>query len=318
MRTVRATVLVGALVAATTAASATDRAIIPSAPTSEAGTRFRECRDCPEMVVIPSGSFTMGSPESEQGRFKNEGPEHRVAIPRSFAMAVDVVTRGEYARFVRATRRATPDSCRVYDVSFADNDLIRVRGKNWRKPNFSQADDHPVVCVTWDDAHAYVDWINRQVAPGGKKPYRLPSEAEWEYAARGGTATPYYWGAEILRSRTNYGPDEPRFAPVAQGADRWAYTSPVGAFPPNPFGLNDMAGNVWQFTEDCWHDSYEGAPVDGSARIDGKCDERVVRGGSWFKPPAGERSAKRGQGKVVDLKGNHEIGFRLVRDLVPE
>ena len=288
-----------------------------SSPSAEPGGKFRECRNCPEMVVVPAGTFTMGSPESEQGRFKNEGPQHRVTIPRPFAIAAYDVTVAEYRRFATETRRATPDSCRVYDVSFADNDLVRVRGKNWKKPNFRQTDRHPVVCVTWDDAAAYSVWINRQVGNSDTGPYRLPSEAEWEYTARAGTTTAFSWGNGIARSLTNYGPDELRFAPVASGADRWEYTSPIGSFPPNPWGLYDMAGNVWQFTRDCWHDSYDGAPVDGSPRLDGKCDERVVRGGSWFKPPMGERSAKRGQGKVVDLKGNHEIGFRLVRDLSP-
>ena len=295
---------------------ATSRTPVLTAPsTTEPGTTFRECRNCPAMAVAPAGSFSMGSPADEKGRFDNEGPQHRVTIARPFAIAIDPVTRGEYARFVRATKRVTPDSCRVYDVSFADNDLVRVRGKNWKRPNFRQADDHPVVCLTWNDANAYASWLNKQVGASVTGPYRLPSEAEWEYAARGGTTTPYYWGNAISRAQSNYGPDEQRFAPVANGADRWLYTSPVGSFPANPFGLHDMAGNVWQFTADCWHDSYAGAPSDGSARTDGKCDERVVRGGSWFKPPMGERSAMRGQGKVADLKGNHEIGFRLVRDL---
>ena len=207
----------------------------------------------------------------------------------------------------------------ITSTSFVDADLVRVRGKNWRRPNFRQAGNHPVVCISWDDARAYVDWLNSQVSRSSNTgPYRLPSEAEWEYAARAGTTTPFYWGSEIDRARMNYGPEDLPFAAVAKGADRWEYTSPVGAFPPNPFGLYDMAGNVWQFTQDCWHDSYAEAPADGSARADGKCDERAVRGGSWFKPPMGERSAKRGQGKVADLKGNHEIGFRVVRDLEPQ
>ena len=303
-----------------TMSPATERHLLAAQPRPEQGTRFRECRNCPEMVVVPAGTFTMGSPEAEVGRFRTEGPEHRVEIRRPFAIGIYDITVGEYRQFVRTTHRTVPDSCRVYDVSFADNDLVRVRGKNWVRPNFRQTDNHPVVCVTWDDAQAYIDWLNGQVrrpseARVSAGPYRLPTEAEWEYAARAGTTTPYYWGTEIDRSKANFGPDEPRFAPVAKAEDRWEYTSPVGAFPPNAFGLYDMAGNVWQFTQDCWHESYAGAPNDGTARADGKCDERVVRGGSWFKPPTGERSAKRGQGKVVDLKGNHEIGFRVVREL---
>ena len=283
------------------------------------GTRFRDCPLCPEMVVIPAGAFTMGSAESEAGRFKNEGPQHQVTIAHAFAMSLYDVTVGEYRRFVHATGRTLSDGCRIYDEkTFLESDLVRIRGRNWQRPNFPQGDRHPVVCVTWEDANAYVAWLNSQVSTrsaGMQGSYRLPTEAEWEYAARAGTTTPFYWGAEIRRDQVNYGPDELRFAPVAVGADRWKYTSPVGSFPPNAFGLYDMSGNVWQFTRDCWHDNYDGAPSDGSARTDGNCDERAVRGGSWFKPPAGERSAKRGEGKIVDLKGNHEIGFRVVRDL---
>ena len=302
-----------ALLAAMTASAAPRLATNVS---TQPGAAFRECRDCPEMIVLPVGQFTMGSPETEKERFRNEGPQHAVTIPRSLAMAAYTVTVGEYRRFVTATRRATPDSCRVYDPSFADHDLVRVLGKNWQRPNFKQGDRHPVVCVTWDDTGAYIAWLNRSLGhSAGAGPYRLPSEAEWEYAARGGTTTAFYWGEEIDRTRANYGPDKLPFGPMASGVDRWLYTSPVGAFPPNAWGLYDMAGNVWQFTQDCWQDSYDGAPSDGSPRRDAKCDERVVRGGSWFKIPTGERAAKRGQGKAVDLKGAHEIGFRLVRDL---
>ena len=305
---VAAAVLLGSIPAA--------RAASPPLPSAPPGTRFRECRSCPEMVMIPAGHFAMGSAEDEKGRFKKEGPVHHVKIARPFAMAINPVTRGEWRRFMRTTGRKDPEACRIYDVSFADHDLVRVYGKNWRRPNFAQTDAHPVVCITWDDACAYAVWVNGQIgASGGTGPYRLPTEAEWEYAARAGTTTPYYWGNEISRAQTNYGPETLPFAPVASGADRWEYTSPVGAFPANPWGLHDMAGNVWQFTLDCWHETYEGAPADGSARADGKCDERAVRGGSWFKVPTGERSAMRGQGKIADLKGNHEIGFRLVRDL---
>lgn len=281
------------------------------------GQVFRECTHCPEMVILPAGSFTMGSPEDEKGRFANEGPQHRITIAYRIAFATRLVTVGEYRQFAKATGRPAGSSCRIYDPSFVDADLVRVRGYNWRKPNFRQADDHPVVCISYDDATAYARWLNHGLDPhgDGSGAYRLPTEAEWEYAARAGTDTAYYWGEAIERSRANYGPDALPFAPVASGADKWKYTSPVGAFPANPFGLYDMAGNVWQFTQDCWHETYDGAPTDGSARISDTCGERAVRGGSWFKPPMGERSAKRGQGKIADLKGNHEIGFRLVREI---
>ena len=296
---------------------------VGSQPLAAPGSRFRDCLDCSEMIVIPAGAFTMGSPKSEEGRFDNEGPQRPVKIVRRFAMSIYDVTVAQYRKFVRVTGRPSTDGCRIYDPAFIDPQLVRVRGKSWRNPNFVQTDSDPVVCVTFDDALAYINWLNSQIRPsavGGHVlsspgPYRLPTEAEWEYAARAGTSTPFYWGSAMRRIDANYGPDEPRFAPVAMGADLWSYTSPVGSFPANRFGLYDMAGNVWQFTQDCWHANYDGAPADGSAWIEGPCDERVVRGGSWFKPPAGERPAKRGQGRVSDLKGNAEIGFRIVRDL---
>jgi formylglycine-generating enzyme required for sulfatase activity len=271
------------------------------------------------MIVIPAGAFLMGSPGSEAGRFENEGPQHLVAIPHAFAMGVTDVTRGEYRRFVKATHRTPTKDCRIFD----GKNLIRLSGRSWTTPNFSQTDRDPVVCISWNDVHAYIDWLNNQMrkhAPKrgsstGTGSYRLPSEAEWEYAARAGTTSAYYWGSAIRRRDANYGPDQPIFAPKALGADHWEYTSPGGAFPANPFGLFDMAGNVWQFVEDCWRADYVGAPSDASARFDGKCDEHVVRGGSWFKPPTGERAAKRGEAKAVDLDGSNEIGFRVVRDL---
>ena len=301
------------------AAIAGDRTIA-AAPGTQAGSHFRDCPHCPMMVVVPPGTFTMGSPGDEAGRFGNEGPQHAVTIARAFAMSMYDVTVSDYRRFVRATGRAVTNDCRIYDPAFIEPQLVRVHGKNWSRPNFVQTGRHPVVCVTFDDAGAYVAWLNGMVAKHSgdhpsSGPYRLPSEAEWEYAARAGSQTPFYWGSVIRRSDANYGPDEPAFAPVAKGPDRWGYTSPVGSFPANPFGLYDMAGNVWQFTEDCWSATYDGSPADGAPRVGDRCSERAVRGGSWFKPPAGERSAKRGEGTVSDLKGSSEIGFRVVRDL---
>lgn len=284
------------------------------APVRAPGTSFRDCPHCPKMTVLPAGNFAMGSPDSEAGRFADEGPQHPVTIPRPFAMGVYDVTVSEYRRFVRATGRAAEGGCRIFD---GVKTLVHQPDKNWRDPGFRQTDRNPVVCITWDDAHAYIDWLNgevRKAKPAQKIVYRLPSEAEWEYAARAGSKTPFYWGDAIRRTDANYGPDEPRFAPVVLGADRWAYTSPVGSFPANAFGLFDMAGNAWNMTEDCWVKTYDGAPSDGSARKDGDCSIRLVRGGSWLKPPAGERSSKRGQGKLADIN-NHEIGFRVVRDL---
>ena len=290
----------------------------PQSP-PEPGARFRDCPDCPEMIVIPAGRFVMGSPQTEKDRFPQEWPEHPVTIARPFAMAVDAVTRAEYAEFVRATGRPDGTACKIYDAKYhaPNGSQLRIaEGKNWRDPAFAQTDQDPVVCISWDDAQAYIAWLNARAGGSGGGRYRLPTEAEWEYAARAGATTPYYWGEEISRDRVNYGLDEKKFAPFAKGADRWLYTSPVGSFPANPFGLHDMAGNVWQMVEDCWHGSYVLAPRDGSAWMSDTCKDRVVRGGSWYKPPTGQRHAMRGKNTAEDMRhGLSEIGFRVVRSL---
>jgi serine/threonine-protein kinase PpkA len=162
--------------------------------------------------------------------------------------------------------------------------------------------------VSWGDAQAYAAWLSRRTG----KPYRLPSEAEWEYAARAGSTTARPWGPELTRDRANYGA-EACCAPAAVGADKWRFTSPVGAFPANRFGLYDMIGNVWQWVEDCGHDRYDGAPADGSAWVLGDCRTRMVRGGAWFQAPDSERSAAR----AADDAGFRiaDIGFRVARSL---
>lgn len=287
------------------------------------GETFRDCADCPQMTVVPAGTFQMGAPDGEPGRFANEGPVHTVTIPRPFAIGTFNVTVEEYRAFVEATGHNTSDQCRILQ----SRDLVTTAGPNWRNPNFWQTDSHPVVCLRWDDVQAYIGWLNQRT---GSAVYRLPSEAEWEYAARAGSTTAFHWGDEMTRDRANYGLDalefetdadgvrSPYFEPRADGADHWEYTSPVDAFPPNPFGLHDMAGNVWQLTQDCWHPDYNGAPQDGSAWISEECPARVARGGSWLKPPIGERSAKRGIVEADDLAGNHEFGFRVARELSGE
>lgn len=276
-------------------------AILVAAPSSRhsagAGRIFRDCSDCPALRIVPAGSFVMGSPDAEPGRQAAEGPQHRVTIARPFALAVHDVTRAEFARFVAETGYRT-------DTSRCDWRDPRSRGQR-----LDQAPDHPVVCVSQDDAHAYVNWLSRKSG----KPYRLPSEAEWEYAARAGSATIRPWGDGISRDFANYGADS-CCAPFAAGRDRWVYTSPVGAFPPNRFGLFDMLGNVWQRTEDCGHDDYAAAPADGSAWISGgDCTRRMVRGGAWFHPPELVRSAARAA-DPADFR-HADIGFRVARSL---
>jgi formylglycine-generating enzyme required for sulfatase activity len=274
---------------------------VAAPPAPPAGRSFRDCTDCPEMVVVPSGSFTMGSPPGEQGRWDDEGPQHVVTISRPFAVGKFHVTRDQYAVFVRET---------AYTHS----------GCDWR-PSFAQEGSHPVVCVSWDDANAYVNWLAKKTG----KPYRLPSEAEWEYAARGRTspgAYPRYWFGDDEKDLCRYGngADQKARASHAVSAgwtiapcnDGYAYTSPVGHYQPNAFGLYDMFGNAWQWTADCWHGKYDGAPRDGTAWTTGGGGGRVVRGGSWNYSPRNLRAAVRSRDA-----GTNNNGFRVARTLPP-
>jgi formylglycine-generating enzyme required for sulfatase activity len=258
--------------------------------------RFRDCTDCPLMRVIPAGSFVMGSPPTELGRQPAEGPQHKVTFKHAFALGLDDVTRAEFARFADETGyRIEKPRCDWRDP--------RVKGQP-----INQTPNDPVVCVSWGDATAYASWLSKRTG----KTYRLPSEAEWEYAARAGTPGPRPWGDAPSRDHANYG-SETCCAPFAGGRDRWLYTSPVGAFPANAFGLHDMLGNVWQRTEDCAHDDYSGAPGDGAAWTTGDCSHRMVRGGGWFHPLDLLRAATRAA-DAADFRVN-DIGFRLARSL---
>ncbi len=251
------------------------------------------------MVVVPGGRFAMGSPAEERGRFDAEGPQHMVSVP-AFAMGKYDVTVQEFAAFVKATG---------YDGGACD----WPSGATWQSAGFVPLD--PVVCLSWFDAKAYVAWLNERLQPAqeGKTapqgPYRLPSEAEWEYAARAGTRTARWWGEAIGVGHAN-----------CNGCgSRWddKQISEVDSFPPNPFGLNDMLGNVWQWTEDCWNESYLGAPTDGSAWQSGNCRKRVLRGGSWSNLPKFLRAAARNRDDADNrsLDFASYAGFRVVRAL---
>jgi formylglycine-generating enzyme required for sulfatase activity len=241
---------------------------------------FRECvKQCPEMVVVPAGSFTMGSPATEEGRFDNEGPQHQVVIARPFAVS-------------------------KFDVTFADWDAcISVRGcARVSVINFGR-DTTPVINVSWDDAQQYVTWLSAMTG----KPYRLLTEAEWEYVARAGTKMAYPWGPEIGRDNAN-----------CNGCgSKWDnhQTAPVGSFASNAFGLYDTVGNAWQWVQDCYHEDYNEAPTDGSAWAGGDCSRHVVRGGSWYDGPQTVRSAYRTGDSTVNR--NSSLGFRVARTLAP-
>lgn len=277
-----------------------------------AGQSFRDCEaQCPEMVVLPAGRFRIGSPISEAGRGSDENPQKIITIGYRLAVGKYPVTRREFAAFVKDTGR------RLGPCEHWDGKTFRVEeGVHWSNV-FHQTDQHPATCVNWDDSQAYVQWLSRKT---GKR-YRLLSEAEWEYAARAGTTTAWYWGdSEANQCRYANGADlatkaEGINAPSFVGCDDgYAHTSPVGSFRPNRFGLYDMGGNVGEWVEDCYHDTYSGAPTDGGAVE--TClakfhSARVMRGGAWNAIPAWLRAASRDV-EVPSLRAD-TFGFRVAR-----
>ncbi|MGD0762883.1 MAG: SUMF1/EgtB/PvdO family nonheme iron enzyme [Roseiarcus sp.] len=260
---------------------------------------FRECADCPAMVVLPSGSFTMGSPASEPGRLDDEGPQHEVTIAKPFAVGEFAVTVDEFKAFVAATAYDAVSACYAWNGWSWQLQSDR----SWRTPGFEQTGSHPVVCVNSNDAQAYAKWLSGKTGES----YRLLTEDEWEYAARAGTTTAHYWGDAIGKGNAN-----------CNGcSSQWdnKETSPVGSFKPNGFGLYDMAGNVWQWVQDCYNGGYSGAPSDGSAWTTGDCSAHVVRGGSWLSGPLMLRAAGRSW-DATDVRSNG-LGFRVARTLRP-
>ena len=312
------TVLVAALVAAFDLATGAGA----EGQSQQPGQIFRDCSDCPEMVVVPDGSFLMGSSAADLEKVletfrsdDNEGnrrsllreqPQHSVTIPRAFGMGRYPVTRAEFAAFVRETGYLISGGCTL----FANYRFEHHANAGWMNPGFSQTDRDPVVCVNWNDAQAYATWLNErlkgEVPSRSGGPYHLPSEAEWEYAARAGTQTLRWWGDSIGSGNA-----------VCDGCGtRWdrKQTAPVDTFPPNPFGLSGVLGNAGEWTEDCGNLNYEGAPIDGSAWTSGRwCGARVVRGGSFASRPWLVRPAVR-----LDPDADRHInlyGFRVTKKL---
>jgi formylglycine-generating enzyme required for sulfatase activity len=251
----------------------------PAFPAASAPATFRDCPDCAVMAKIPAGRFRMGSPADEPGRQTDEGQPRWTRIRRPFALAVYDVTVADYARFAETTGYA-PERPRC----------------DWRHPTahgapLNQTPRDPVVCVSWSDANAYVRWLSDKTGHA----YRLPTEAEWEYAARAGSTTARPWGPDPDPARANTALADGAAPPAAKL--RWPYTSPVGSYPANAFGLFDMLGDVWQWTADC-----------GTT-----CDRHVVRGGGWFHAPEAARSASRAADEA-DFRVT-DIGFRVARSL---
>ena len=265
---------------------------------------FRECPQCPELVAIPGGDFLMGSPDTEAGHFDAEGPRHKVSI-RPFALAIHDVTVDEFLTFLRETGYQ-PGLCNLR-LAFQWKSL--GHGLAYA-PNPTSAPDQPAVCVNWIDAQSYIGWLNDKITPsGGRGPYRLPSEAEWEYAARAGTDAARWWGDDVGTGQANCNG-------CGSPWDNHVF-APVGRFGPNPFGLYDMLGNAWQWTEDCWNERYDGAPTDGSAWLTGDCRRHVLRGGSWSNLPRFVRSAARiaDFGDRQDFDNASDAGFRVARTI---
>jgi formylglycine-generating enzyme required for sulfatase activity len=254
-----------------------------------AGRVFRDCPTCPEMVVVPAGEFMMGSPESERGRNKDEGPQRKVTISKPFAVGKFEVTFAQW------------------DACVAESGCAHKPGdESWGRGR------RPVINVSWDDARQFVAWLTKKTG----KPYRLPTEAEWEYATRGVTRAsdphpPFSTGATINYRQANYDANF-KYGSGPQGLYRQK-TLDVGSLPRNAFGLHDMHGNVWEWVEDCYKNSYAGAATDGSAVTSGNCALRVLRGGSWNYYPQLLRSAYR-----YATAGGIRVenaGFRVARSL---
>lgn len=266
------------------------------------------------MVPVPVGTFLMGIPPGEEERentpreFRGwSAPQHAVTIREAFAIGRFDVTVEEFGAFVRESGYSTGDRCWTPIPSPKQRKLEwrLIIGEDWQHPGFAPSPRHPVVCISWTDAKAYVKWLSIKA----KRAYRLPSEAEWEYAARAGTSTTRFWGdgrgeacryANVIglnRMGAQYvdhpGPPVPNGDLFFPCSDRFAGQAPVGAFTPNAFGLYDALGNVGQWVEDCWKPGYADAPTDGSASLADDCGGHVVRGGTWADAPFGVRSGNR-------------------------
>lgn len=275
----------------------------------------------PSMVVIPTGSFQMGAPDNEAGREDAETPQHEVSIGKGFALSRTSITVGQFREFVRASGYQ-PDSIKLGGASVYDEGTGAMRddtSASWQDDYAGRNADSrlPVVNVSWSDAKAYVDWLSQRTG----KTYRLPSEAEFEYALRAGTTSRYWWGdgtpsgkVENLTGSGDRSPSGRRWSNAFQGyRDGYWGPAPVMSFAPNAFGLYDIDGNVSEWVQDCWHDSYLRAPRDGGAWVNPGCGSRVVRGGSWGSSPEQVRSAYR-QGVDASVRSGR-VGFRVLREL---
>jgi formylglycine-generating enzyme required for sulfatase activity len=302
-------IITALLIAAGLAACATQ----PGPGARRAGQEFQECVDCPVMVVVPSGRFAMGFDGGEPERY--EGPVREVTIKRSFAAGRTEVTVAQFRRFVAATGHQAARGCYAWDGKVATLN----KDANWEDPGFGRppGPDEPAVCVDWRDAAAYAKWLAALTG----KPYRLLSEAEWEYAADAGSTARFPWGEDPVEGckhanifdRSGAAATTAAIPPVACD-DGYAGVAPVGRFAANAFGLYDMVGNVWEWTQDCYRMPNPPEPADGSALEVPNCDRRSVKGGSWITEAERQRPTFRG--RDPEDRVSQVFGFRVARDLV--
>ena len=281
-----------------------------------AGTVIKDCASCPEMVIVPPGNFIMGTAANakEVDPSRGETPQAKIAIARTFALGRTEVTRGQYKQFVAETGHQTKHQCRVWDKEFKESDTA-----NWEQPMqpAEPKDDHPVACVSWNDAVAFAAWLSQKTG----HTYRLPSTAEWEYAARAGTTSSRFWGDspdDACQYANTFDISSAEKYPFnwvhAQCKDGYADVAPVGKFKPNAFGLYDMIGNVWEWQADCYAGSSQGRPKDGTAWVWEGCGEfHENRGGGWMTAP--ERNRIAWPGRDDPDKRDNFFGFRIARSL---
>lgn len=279
---------------------------------------FKDCAVCSEMVVIPAGKYMMGATEAELEGQQNanikrtyETPVHEVQV-KSFSIGRFHVTRLQFSVFAKETG-FDGEGCTIYK----DGQWRFDPDANWQRPGFDQSDKDPVVCISWDDAQKYVAWLNGKVGSVSKHHYRLPKEDEWEFAARSGTAAPMYWGAS-RKKQCEYENARDKSAQVLDPDietvpcdDHYVWTSPVGSFRPNQWGLYDMLGNAFQWVEDCMHIGYKSLSTTIASAPD-ECRNRVQRGGSWASIPIGVRAANR-TAAPPDSRSSTD-GFRIATD----
>jgi formylglycine-generating enzyme required for sulfatase activity len=272
---------------------------------------FTDCVGCPDMVMIPTGTGPFGSPANEQGRERDEERQRVVTVSKQFALGRFEVTRAQFDAFVKEAGYRADVGCFVW----SGKQWAFDRTKNWVEPGFKQGPDEPVVCVSHKDAEAYAAWLSKKA---GKK-YRLPTEIEWEYAARAGAKEARHWGedtADLCRYGNGADVDAKKSFPewpASSCADGFVHTAPIGSLRPNPYGLHDMLGNVAEWTSDCWKTpNTESASTGDSAATAPDCNRRVVRGGAFNYTQRLLRSASRLKANATGRIFN--LGFRVARD----